>query len=370
MRIALYLNNLWGISATTRIAYMLAKRFSEKGHDVLFIINKHPVEISKEFPVKILKSKGEILRAYELARFSKDKKIDVVLSFMRPQSNVSGLINRFFRKSRTIFIGSVHNNDNYLSYSKLYHLPYRFLEKWLLEANDKIVAVSNAVKEDLKKAFFINQKKIEVIYNPIDLELINKMAKESIEPELETLFEKHPVLINVARMEPQKGLNHLINIFEKVNQILPETKLVLIGDGTLRRALEKKVFEKGLNKKVLFLGWRKNPFPYMARAKLFVLTSLWEGFGMVLIEAMALGIPVIAFATRGGHVEILQNCCPLISYPNEDEYAHQIVEILKSENFYKKLQRNVKAKVKQFDSRLVADKYLELFLHISKSKFQ
>ena len=148
MKIALYLNNLWGISATARIAHMLAQRFKKNAHEVLFIVNKPPIEIAKEFPVIVLKKKGELLRAYELAQIAKEQKIDVVRAVMRPQSNVSGLANRFFRKSKTVFIGSVHNTDNYLTYNRAYQLPYRYLEKWLLEGNDKIVAVSKAVVTD------------------------------------------------------------------------------------------------------------------------------------------------------------------------------------------------------------------------------
>jgi len=369
MKIALYLNNLWGISATARIAYMLAKYFVEKHHKVLFIVNKPPIEIAKEFPVKVLKGKGEILRSYELAKLSKEENIDAVLSFMRPQSNVSGLANRFFIKSKTVFIGSVHNSDNYLTYNRFYQLPYRYLEKWLLEGNDKIVAVSKAGKKDLGEAFFINPHKVEVIYNPIDTKWIKEKAEEPIEPDLEEIFENYHVLINVARMETQKGLHHLIDIFERINRNLPKTRLVLIGDGSLRSELEKKVSQKGLKDKIFFLGWRKNPFPYVAKSKLFLLTSLWEGLPMVVLESLSLETPVVAFKTRGGHIEILENCCPLIDYPDEEAYANKVIEILTDEKKYQALQNAAKKRVQQFSSEKIADKYLELFETVLNSKF-
>ena len=361
MRIALYLNNLWGISATARIAYMLAKEFEKYNNDVVFFINKPPIEIAQEFPIKVLRKKGELLRAFELSKLCEEENIDVVLSFMRPQSNVSGLANRFFNKGKTTFIGSVHNSDNYLTYNKIYQLPYRYLEKWLLESNDKIVAVSNSVKKDLEEAFFINPQKVEVIYNPIDVDLIRKKAKEPIEPHLEALFKKHPVVINVARMETQKGLHHLINIFERVNKKLPQTRLVLIGDGSLRGQLEYQVRQKGLKDKVFFLGWKENPFPYVARSKVFALTSLWEGLAMVMLESFSLGIPIIAFKTRGGHVEVLKNCCPLIEYPNEELYAETLINLLTDEGLYKKTQQKVLEKVEEFRSEFIAKKYLDLF---------
>jgi len=370
MKIALYLNNLWGISATARIAYMLAKEFEKKSHQVIFVINKPPIEIGKEFPIRVLKKKGEPLRAWELAKLCEGENIDVVLSFMRPQSNVSGLANRFFKRSKTAFIGSVHNTDNYLTYNKAYQLPYRYLEKWLLEGNDKIVAVSNGVKEDLKEAFFINPQKVEVIYNPIDIDLIKEKAREPIDPRLNELFKKHPVIVNVARMETQKGLHHLINIFERVNRKLPQTRLVLIGDGSLRRDLENRVLKKGLKGKVLFLGWRENPFPYVARSRIFALTSLWEGFGMVLVEAMALGVPPVAFKTRGGHVEVLENCCPLVEYPREDLFAERLIELLTDREKYDKLRQKVLKRVENFRSEVIADRYLELFEETLRGKFK
>ncbi|HIC09174.1 MAG TPA: glycosyltransferase [Aquificales bacterium] len=373
MRIALYLNNLWGISATARIAHMLAKEFKKNNNEVIFVINKPPVEIAQEFPIRVLKKKGELLKAFELSKLCVEENIDVVLSFMRPQSNVSGLANRFFNRRRTAFIGSIHNSDNYLTYNKIYQLPYRYLEKWLLESNDKIVAVSNSVKKDLEEAFFINPQKVEVIYNPIDVNLIRQKAEEPIEPHLEELFKKHPVIVNVARMETQKGLHHLINIFERVNKKLPQTRLVLIGDGSLRRDLENQVLQKGLKDKVFFLGWRENPFPYVARSKVFALTSLWEGLAMVMLESFSLGVPIVAFKTRGGHVEVLENCCPLIEYPNENLYAETLIKILSDKSFHKKLQEKVLEKVKSFHSEVIASKYLALFekvVKVKRKKFQ
>jgi glycosyltransferase involved in cell wall biosynthesis len=327
---------------------------------VEFLINKPPVEIATEFPIKVLKSKGDIPRALEIGKYLKEHKVDICYASMRPQSNVLGLVRLFYPKLQTKLVGSIHNTNNFLSYNKWYHLPYRYLEKLLLERNNMIVAVSNAVKEDIKKAFFIKDEKIRVIYNPIDIEAIQKKAEEPIESDLEQLFNNHPVIINVARHEKQKGLHHLIKIFAKVNKKIPETRLVLIGDGSLRSKWEKLATDLGLKDKVLFLGWRENPFPYVKRAKLFALTSLWEGLPMVILETMALGVPPIAFKTSGGHVEVLENCCPLIEYPDEETYAGEIIKILTDEGYYNSLKQRVRERVKEFSADRIAEKYLKL----------
>jgi len=360
MKIALYLNNLWGISATARIAHFLATEFKKRGHWVEFIVNKPPVEIAKEFPIKVLKSKGDLSRALELGKILKGEKFDVCLAFMRPQSVVLGLLRLLKPNLKTALVASVHNSDNYLSYNKHYQVPYRYLVKFLLEKNCKIVAVSQTVKRDLEEAFFLNPNKIEVIYNPIDINKIRELANEPLDPQEEEIF-KNPVIVNVARMETQKGLHHLVNIFKRVNRKLPQTGLVLIGNGSLRKDLENQVQKLGLEEKVHFLGWKENPFKYVKRSKVFALTSLWEGLPMVVLETLALNIPIVAFKTRGGHVEVLENCCPLVDYPNEEQFTEVLIKLLTEESFYRQIQQKEKEKIELFRVENIANQYLELF---------
>ncbi|NPA14408.1 MAG: glycosyltransferase [Aquificae bacterium] len=361
MHITLYLNNLWGISATARIASMLSKEFVKQGHKVVFIINKPPIEIETKLPIKVLKGKGDLQRALELAEIFENEKIDVCLGFMRPQSVVMALSKILKGKNfKTNLVGSVHNSDNYLSYNRWYHLPYRFLVRKLFQKLDAIVAVSESVKQDLIEAFFLPKDLIKVIHNPIDTDLVRQKAKEPIEPYLEKVFQQ-PTVVNVARMEIQKGLNHLINIFARVAKEIPSAQLVLIGDGSQRRKLEDQITNLGLENNVHLLGWKENPFKYIARSKVLALTSLWEGLALVILESMALGIPPVAFKTRGGHVEVLKDCCPLVDYPNEEAYAKVLIKILTDQSYYQSLKNNALTKVKEFSADRVAQKYLNLF---------
>ncbi len=359
MRVGFYINNLWGISATARIAFFLAKEFRKKGVETIFLLNRDQIEIAKEFEIIVLRGKGDLDRAIEIGNLATKLNLKAIYGFMRPQSVVLGLAKLFRPSLKVKLIGSVHNSDNFRSYNKWYHLPYRLLEKFLLERNDRIIAVSKAVKRDLEKAFFLTSQKIEVVYNPIDPDFVKKMAQEPIEEELQEVF-KNPVIVNVARMELQKGLHHLIEIFERVNKKLPQTRLVLIGDGSQREKLENLIRKKGLKEKVYLLGWRQNPFKYVARSKIFTLTSLWEGFGLVLVEAMALGVPPLAFKTEGGHTEVLEGCCPLIEYPNEELYAEEIVKLLTDEDYYLSVKRKADERVKNFFPEEVAEQYLRL----------
>ncbi|RTZ58136.1 MAG: hypothetical protein DSZ31_06375 [Gammaproteobacteria bacterium] len=359
MRVGFYINNLWGISATARIAYFLAKEFRKKGVETIFLLNKDQIDIAKEFEIIVLKGRGDLDRAIEIGKLASQLNLKAIYGFMRPQSVVLGLAKLFKPSLKVKLIGSVRGNNNFASYDKWYHLPYRFLEKFILERNDKIIVVSKAVKKDLERAFFLNPKKLEVIYNPIDPHFVKRKSKEPIEKELRDIF-KNPVIVNVARMEPEKGLHHLIEIFERVNKKLPETRLVLIGDGSQRGKLETFIQKKGLKERVYLLGWKQNPFKYMARSKVFALTSLWEGFGLVLLEAMVLGVPPLAFKTEGGHTEVLEDCCPLIEYPNEELYAEEIVKLLTDKDYYLSVKRKLNERVKNFFPEAVAKQYLRL----------
>jgi glycosyltransferase involved in cell wall biosynthesis len=360
MKIALYLNNLWNISATARIANILSKEFSKLGHDVIFIINKTPIDINTGKKVIVLKNRGDLGRAKEIPEVLIREKVDICLGFMRPQSIVLSLAKVLKGKNlKTKLVGSIHGNDNYSKLNKPYILPYRFLLKFLFSKLDGFIAVSKGVKDDISEAFFLKENFIRVINNPIDIDDIKIMSREPIEEEFQNIFLKN-VIINVSRLEEEKGLHHLLNIFKKVLNY-KDANLVIVGDGRLRDNLENQAKELNIDKNVYFLGWQENPFKFIAKSKILTMTSILEGFGMVLVESFALGIPAIAFKTRGGHVEVLENCCPLIDYPDENKFADELVKILENEKYYSSLKEKAEKRVKDFSAEKIAKEYLEYF---------
>jgi glycosyltransferase involved in cell wall biosynthesis len=113
-----------------------------------------------------------------------------------------------------------------------------------------------------------------------------------------------PVIITAGRLTKEKGQWHLIRAFAEVRKKLP-CQLAILGAGELESYLKLLAAELGIGKDVYFLGWQSNPFKFMARANLFVLPSLTEGFGLALVEAMACGLPVISTDCPGGSKEII-----------------------------------------------------------------
>jgi glycosyltransferase involved in cell wall biosynthesis len=192
---------------------------------------------------------------------------------------------------------------------------YTLAFKTIYNRADLLVAVSKDVAEDLIKNYGINSNKVKVIYNPYPIDKIRELAKESL-GSYEEIF-KHPVLITAGRLTKPKGQWYLLRVFKALKEKHKDLKLVILGEGELKEYLVGLSEELGLKTyvwdrddlsesfDVYFLGFQKNPFKFMARSKLFVFPSLWEGFGNVLVEAMACGVPVISSDCRSGPREIL-----------------------------------------------------------------
>lgn len=329
MRFLIYTNHL-GRKTTnaTAISIMtadLARFLVGTGEEVLVVGNRKVIE--EDLPCEYISiGGGDLIRAYKISRIIRSFKPDIVYAFMRPQTLVLSL-STLFGKERTCYVGSVHNTDNYLKDGKGIYIPYRLLVKHLLERLDYIACPSRAVVEDLKKTFFVKEQKLRVVYNFIDYEKIDKMAQEEVEtPE--------NYILSVGRLEKQKNYEALLRIFSKVLKEFPELWLVLVGEGSQRAELEELARRLQISQRVFFAGYQHNPWKYIKRAKLFILTSWYEAGPQVMLEAMYLGVPVISFdipsvveQSAGG------SCAILVPAYDEDRMARTIVKVLK-EGYY------------------------------------
>jgi glycosyltransferase involved in cell wall biosynthesis len=168
---------------------------------------------------------------------------------------------------------------------------------------NSIVAVSKGVADDLAQTAGLPRERIQVIYNPV----VTPELREKAQTPLDHPWFKPgqpPVLLAVGRMSPQKDFPTLIRAFARVRQTRP-AKLLILGEGKERPGLETLVRQLGLGQDVSLPGFVTNPYPYMARTSLFVLSSRWEGLPGVLIEALYCGAPIIATDCPSGPTEIL-----------------------------------------------------------------
>lgn len=158
---------------------------------------------------------------------------------------------------------------------------------------------------DFVRIFPVPREKVSVIYNFLDLKIMGRQAAESLPPFWEERLRERLVVMNSGRFAPEKAQEDLIRAFADLRGKHSRAALVLLGEGRLRSRLEEVVAELGLQEDVFLPGFQSNPFPWLARADMFVLSSLAEGFPNALLEAMAVGTPVVAAACPSGPVELL-----------------------------------------------------------------
>ena len=183
---------------------------------------------------------------------------------------------------------------------------------------DKIIAVSELVKQDEIKRFGANKEKIEVIYNYCDKNKINQILNKDNKTEK---LENKKYIINIGRLEYQKAQNSLIKAFSIVKKENPQLNLVILGEGKQKDKLNKLIIDLGLEDSIYILGYKKNPYKYLKNAEIFILNSRYEGMSNALLEAMACEIPIISTDCKAGTREILAPDTDLTKNTKEIEKA-------------------------------------------------
>jgi glycosyltransferase involved in cell wall biosynthesis len=185
------------------------------------------------------------------------------------------------------------------SWRPVRQLGYRLFYRRL----DRVVCQSRAMRDDLVGGFGLPARRAVLINNPIDLERVRALAAEPLAdpPDVE-----HGVLrlVACARLSPEKGIDLLLDALASVDTAA--VRLTVVGDGPMAPALRRRAVELGLSDRVRFVGFRANPYPYLARADWLVLSSRIEGSPNVVLESLACGTPVIATPAVGGVSELLR----------------------------------------------------------------
>ncbi len=235
----------------------------------------------------------------------------------------------------------------------------------LVKRADKILCCSKRIAEELQEKYGCD--KAVTLYNPLDK--ADLQAKAQAEHPQMPWKESGPIIASMGREDDVKGFWHLIKAFALVKQKRGDARLMIIGDGEFT-AYKKLAVELGVGEDVYFTGMKRNPFPYLQRAALYVLTSYREGFPNALVEAMALGLPVIATDCPTGPAEILEdqygilidNMSPEVNYDasvitnEERDLAEQISSMLEDAGKMAHYREMSERRAKDFTT----EKYVEL----------
>lgn len=318
-----------------------------------------------------------IKRVRKVKKLKRKYQFDIVVGFM-----FSACIVNVLSKSKEKIVSSARNFMS--AYGKNVYQIRR--ERFVAKHSDAIVAISEMVRMDLVKNFGIDEEKTLTIYNPCDMKMIREYAEH--EPDFE-FDEKNFYFINIGRLVKQKGQWDLLKSFSIVHQKHKNTRLLILGGfGNNENKLKMLTERLDVSNSVYFIGYKDNPFSYLRKSNVFVLTSLHEGLGNVVLEALSCGIPVISTDCFAGPREILAPksdfskkakkiereeygvLVPEISknedYTNTINNEHKILaesmcEFIENNDILTRYKNKAKKRLIEFDPEIIAKQWVELF---------
>ena len=301
--IGIYLTSMT-IGGAERVALDLSIGLSDQGYDVDLVLVGASGDLLDEVPDNVsivdLEAKRVATSLLPLRRYLISREPDVLYSMMT-EPNLIAIAAHQLASTNTRLVISEHNM---LSHS-IDSLKNRFitLGAWAsYPLADHAVAVSKGVRNDLLDKTRLEDDSISMIYNPVRVESIREQASEPGDHEW-LADESLEVVLSGGRHKPQKGFDTLLDAFAHLER--DNVRLVLFGKGPETEALQRQAIELGISDRVSFPGFVDNPYSYMSAADVFVLSSVHEGFGLVLIETMACGCPVVSTDCESGPGEIL-----------------------------------------------------------------
>ncbi|MCW1311255.1 MAG: glycosyltransferase [archaeon] len=365
------------IGGVSSFVFNLAKGFTKKGLAVdILIANSREQTIVEELKgIKVIKLKSEskftIIRKLSLVLcipslffYLIKKRPKVIFPIWYGAEIIIVIIVRLTSifVNRPAIIFTIHSvKDMMFSFKAKWRQDFAKLSTFFsLRLSDKVVAVSQGVALDFSRKFKFPLQNIRVIYNPI---IPDELKAKSQEPIDEAWFNKlrKPLIISVGRLSKEKNHRLLIQSFKILLDKI-KASLLILGEGEERTNLENFVKELGISDYVLMPGTVTNPFKFMKNSDVFVLSSDFEGFSLVLVEALLCGTPIVSTDCPYGPREILDNgkYGKLVPMNDPEALANAILETIQNHSPKEMLQE----RAKEFSVEKVVSQYLELIKEI------
>lgn len=360
-KIVILLPNLGGGGAE-RMMSNLALKFFEWGHHVEIVLCKKEGIYLERIPqaIKIteLNSYHVLPTALKFRKYLKSNNPQYVIAALE-YTNAAAVLANLINRKKVKVMASVRCNisDAIKSISFINKLYIKFLIRFFYPKANTLVAISNGVAQDLSKISGIPLKDIKVIYNPafdwpvIDMALSNEYTHPWLEEKT------HKTIIGVGRLMKQKDFITLIKAIQFLLISDKSYKLLILGEGKEENYLNTYIFQNELTDSIEIISFKKNPFVFIAKADVFVLSSIYEGFGNVVVEALACGTQVVATDCPSGPAEILENGKYGFLTPVGDEKAM-------AKNIEKAIESPIDKRVlvkraAEFDVNIIAGLYLD-----------
>lgn len=341
-----------------KVMLTLANKFVELGVDVDFVVGRDIGPYKERLNTKvnkvILRSEledslcGKIKSAYRLIKYLRLTDSVASMSTIREFNIFCFVCYIISRANMTFAVREAAALDFSHKKSSFTTRVLIFFMKRIYKKSDMVIANSDATKNDLVEVLGLLPNKVIKIYNPLDIHGKDLVHKENI---------KRSGILAVGRLTESKNFSDLLDAFYLVKKSRPNMHLTILGEGPEKQKIVNKIELLGLDDSVTLKGFVNNPYPFYRNAEVFVQTSLKEGFGYVLAEAMACGTPVVAYDSKGAMREILASGKYGILTPVGDleKLADAISQQIETPTPKDILQESVK----RFDVDRIARQYLD-----------
>jgi glycosyltransferase involved in cell wall biosynthesis len=359
-KIILYAASLRGGGAE-RVMVTLANGFSELSYNVKLVLVKkvgeYIDEVSDKVEIVDLECSRVLYSILPFSRYLRNENPEIVVS-TQSHVNIAAICAKLLSNNNAkILVREASTPSISSSHAGFRSKVISYLLRFFYNKADVVVCPSNGVSQDLQEKYFFDSGRIKVVPNPMHIQKILKQSQSQEEVCLPDRFDpSRPYIIAVGRLTKPKNFPLLIHAFSLVRNKI-DARLVILGEGEDRQDLEALVKELGLSQYVYMPGFVENPFAYMKRSSVFVLSSLWEGLPNVLIQAMIVGTPVVATDCPSGPKQILENgkWGKLVPIGDEQEMANAILDVF--ENGHEKIPMEMLEK--EYSTESVLKKYLE-----------
>ena len=331
-----------------RVLLNVLRNLIELGYDVDLLItwnhgennlfeNEIPKKVNYEFLFDNYNGKSKIIKEIyrlrtkttylkKVEKIIEEKKYDVIIDYssnLLKYKNFDIKVPIFAWIHFSLTFGEKLSGEKVEKYKKQY------------KKYDKILTICDTMRDEFVEILGMDKTKVELVYNPINLEIIRKKA-EDVNPKYGNYL-KEDYFLQVSRLTQQKQPEHLVDIYYKLKQRGIKEKLYFIGNGEKVKLIRQKIKEYNLEDDIILLGQIENPYPFFKNAKLFLHTAKYEGLPTVLLESLVFGTPVVAYDCPTGPKDILgknSEYGELIPLNDKDTFVKRVYELIDNNEKY------------------------------------